>query len=406
MRQKEQWSVVDLFYGAGGMSYGFHAHKKFSLLHAADAQIGKPSSGVGSLDCNATYKLNIGITPLEVDLSAVSPTELFESCGRIQPTVLIACSPCTGFSRTLSANHLADDPRNSLVTKTAKFVEVFKPAIFLMENARELIRGNHKHHFAILREDLEHQGYEVSGQCHFLNRFGLPQRRERAIVVAVRQPLQCRTLGELWRDYRISEEATTVRRAIADLAEISAGEADPVDEFHASPGFTKPIKKRLNAVPHDGGSWAGLRHLPNADELLTPAMKRYIAQGKLGSHPDVYGRMSWDRPAPTIKRECAHIGNGRYAHPIQDRLCTVREMAILQGFPSDFRFTNASLANMYRHIGDAVPPLISYQIAHLCEWILNGKKPRSSSLILKNTHLHKSDIERNAGQQLLAFATS
>jgi DNA (cytosine-5)-methyltransferase 1 len=79
-------------------------------------------------------------------------------------------------------------------------------------------------------------------------------------------------------------------------------------------------------------------------------------------------------------------------------------MAILQGFPSDFEFTDASLANMYRHIGDAVPPLISYQLAYVCEWILNGKKPHSSSLILKNTHLHKSDIERSVGQQLLTFA--
>ncbi len=405
MTQKEQWSVVDLFSGAGGMSYGFHTHRKFSLTHAVDAQIGKPSSGTGSLDCNATYELNIGIKPHEVDLGAISPTELFDICGRIQPTVLIACSPCTGFSRTLSENHLKDDPRNSLVAKSAKFVEVFKPSIFLMENARELIRGNHRHHFVLLREQLESQGYDVSGQCHFLNEFGLPQRRERAIVVATRQPLHCRTLDDIWQNHFIPDNATTVRRAIAAMAPIGAGESNPSDKFHASPGFTKPIEDRLRAVPHDGGSWADLRNLPNADELLTPAMKRYIAQGKFGSHPDVYGRMWWDRPAPTIKRECAHIGNGRYAHPTQNRLCTVREMATLQGFPSDFRFGEGSLANIYRHVGDAVPPLISFQIARLCEWMLTGNKPRQSSLVLNGTHLKKEDIERKAGQQRLAFAT-
>jgi site-specific DNA-cytosine methylase len=67
--------------------------------------------------------------------------------------------------------------------------------------------------------------------------------------------------------------------------------------------------------------------------LLTPAMRRRLAAADLGRHPDGYGRLWWDRPAVTIKRECGHIGNGRYAHPEQDRQGTVREMAILQGFP-------------------------------------------------------------------------
>ena len=65
---------------------------------------------------------------------------------------------------------------------------------------------------------------------------------------------------------------------------------------------------------------------------------RRAAIRDLGSHPDVYGRLSRDQPAATIKRECGHIGNGRYAHPDQDRLCTVREMALLQGFPDDYAF--------------------------------------------------------------------
>ena len=113
--------------------------------------------------------------------------------------------------------------------------------------------------------------------------------------------------------------------------------------------------------------------------LLTPAMARRVARGDLGSHPDIYGRLWWDRPAVTIKRECGHVGNGRYAHPEQDRLCTVREMALLQGFPRDYPFTG-SLANMYRHIGDAVPPLISYQLAALCDVDprpASGRRPRS-----------------------------
>ena len=95
----------------------------------------------------------------------------------------------------------------------------------------------------------------------------------------------------------------------------------------------------------------------------------------------------------TIKRECGHIGNGRYAHPEQDRLCTVREISILQGFPRDYRLTG-SLANMYRHLGDAVPPLISYQLAGLCQWILTGRRPQAADLILPGCHLSADDLQR------------
>src|SRR4051812_12949452 len=109
-----EWTVVDLFSGGGGASYGFHAHPQFKLVGAADAQLGKPSSKRGTLSCNETYEANIGLRPVEVDLGVVEPTELRRLMGiEEDPTVLIACPPCTGFSRTLAKNHLEDDVRNS-----------------------------------------------------------------------------------------------------------------------------------------------------------------------------------------------------------------------------------------------------------------------------------------------------
>ncbi len=401
-----KWTVIDLFSGAGGMSYGFHANEDFKIIGAADAQIGKPSSGAGALDCNRTYERNIGTTPLEVDLSAICPTDLFELFGRVKPTILIACSPCTGFSRTLSDNHLADDPRNSLVAKSGDFVRAFSPEIFLMENARELLQGNHTHHFDFLSEQLKSMDYELIAQTHFLNRFGLPQKRERAFVIAAKRPMELRSLDDLWENRSVNIKSTTVRRAIADLPVVPAGMCDPIDPFHTSPSFTELTRRRLEAIPRNGGSWLDLRDSLETSELMTPAMKNYVAAGKFGSHPDVYGRMWWDRPAPTIKRECGHTGNGSYGHPDQDRLCTVREMAILQGFPRDFCFEGTSLSNMYRHIGDAVPPLISYQIAHLCAWMLTGKKHEVAQTVLPNTHLAASDIRRLTGQQMLHFVGS
>jgi DNA (cytosine-5)-methyltransferase 1 len=390
-----RWSVVDLFSGAGGMSYGFHAHPDFRVTGAVDAQLGKPSTGPGTLGCNVSYLANLGLLPIEADLGTSDPAALCAALGLTagQTTVLTACPPCTGFSRTMARNHLTDDRRNSLVRRVSGFVEVLRPDIVLMENARELVMGRFSGHLSGLRADLSALGYSMSAATHVLDRFGLPQRRERALVVAVRRPLPLRDLSDLWTGWRVDPKATHVRRAIWELPPVSAGEADPADDLHVSPSLTAAAnRQRLAATPHDGGGWADLIGQPAERSLLTPAMQRRAAAGKLGSHPDVYGRLWWDRPAVTIKRECGHIGNGRYAHPEQDRLCTVREMSILQGFPRGYRFAG-SLSNMYRHIGDAVPPLISYQLAAACRWMLTGRRPDLAELILPGCQLTPADLE-------------
>jgi DNA (cytosine-5)-methyltransferase 1 len=392
---REPWAVVDLFSGAGGMSFGFHAHPGFVIAGAADAQIGKPSTGPGTLGCNATYAENIGVSPVSANLAQAYPAEVILAMGLDgrDITVLCACPPCTGFSRTNARNHLRDDNRNDLVGRVPRYVELLRPRIVVMENARELIMGRFSGHLQGLLDDLSALGYQVSARTHFLNEFGLPQKRERALIVAVAPPLTLRGLADLWSGYRISQKTTHVRRAIWELPPVAAGQADPGDAMHVSPTFGSPVnRQRLAAIPHDGGGWADLLGHREAGRLLTPAMKHRARLRDLGSHPDVYGRMWWDRCAVTIKRECGHIGNGRYAHPEQDRLCTVREMAILQGFPADYTFVG-TLANRYRHIGDAVPPLISYQLAALAQWMLTGRRPEPAELILPGSHLTAADIE-------------
>lgn len=395
---KNQFTVIDLFSGAGGMSYGFHAHPQFKIIGAIDAQIGKPSLGKGVLDCNKTYEKNIGLKPYEFDLSKLNGDHLKQLVAdRLdgkQLDVLLACPPCTGFSRTNPKNHIIDDTRNSLVRRVSNWVNSLRPKVIIMENARELIKGNFKAHFWGLVSDLESLNYTVSSAVHLLDCFGLPQRRERALVIAVMRDLQLHTLEEIWKGYQVCSEAVTVRRAIESLQPVVAGEVCRNDPMHISPRQVhSSTRRRLQLIPKDGGSWIDLKDCSEADLVLTPAMKRIIKQQKFGSHPDVYGRLWWDRPAITIKRECAHVGNGRYCHPDQDRQLTVREMAILQGFPKNYQFVSSSLSNMYRHIGDAVPPLISYQLAWTSSWILTGVKPKLEQVILPNTHLSHKDIE-------------
>lgn len=386
--------VVDLFSGAGGMSCGFQRHPAFVVVGAADAEMGKPSTGAGKLGCNGSFRHNIGVDPLAVDLGTIEPEELRDMLGLVDPPdVLSACAPCTGFSRTLSRNHVVDDVRNSLVRRVSAFARVLRPEVIIMENARELIMGRFARHFAELRADLEALNYRVVPAIHILSDFGLPQRRERALIVAVRPGLPALGLSDLWAGLGVRDEAKHVRHAIAHLTPLEAGEAHPADAMHVSPRIASELnKRRLGAIPQDGGSWLDLVEHPDAADLLTPSMKRRAARRDFGSHPDVYGRLAWDRPAATIKRECGHIGNGRYAHPEQDRLCTVRELASLQGFPDDYIFVARSLANLYRHVGDAVPPLVAYQVAALVEWILGGRHPGPEELVLPGCSLTAQDI--------------
>jgi len=151
--ETKRYSVLDLFSGVGGMSYGFAARSCFEIVGAIDAEQGKPT--LGNLDCNLTYEANIGVRPDSLDLTEYSPTEYRRIMdvrhGRpFSLDVLIACAPCTGFSQVLPKNRKRDHPKNSLVERCALWVEEFRPQVFVMENLPEMVGGKFKRHFAAL----------------------------------------------------------------------------------------------------------------------------------------------------------------------------------------------------------------------------------------------------------------
>ena len=356
--------VVDLFSGCGGMSSGFCSHKDFfSIIGAVDSEVAKPGRGKhksSSTRCNSTYHRNIGIEPTSADLLALSPQAYRQELGleKGELSVLIACPPCTGFSQKNSKNHLEDDPRNKLVARTASFVEEFLPEFLVMENVKELLNGKHTHHFRNLCNQLRSLNYSVYSGVHQLSRYGLPQRRVRALVIARRD------FGFIGNSpISPAEKVVTVREAIGHLPKIAAGEVHFSDHMHIAPGMTAAVQRRISAIPRNGGSWGDIMNDPKISEeekrrLLIPSMFR----ARPGSFPDVYGRLQWDAVAATITRECGHVGNGRYVHPEQDRLLSVREMSLLQGFPPTYCFEGPVSAK-YNQIGDAVPPSISRQVA-------------------------------------------
>lgn len=331
------------------MSTGF-AGLGHRTIGAVDLEVAKPSHGTGATFCNDTYERNLGLRPMSADLAVTGPDEVAGHFG-FEPgdvDVLISCAPCTGFSQKQSRNHVLDDGRNSLVARAAVFAEAWRPRYVVIENVKELLRGRHKHHFQGLHRGLMDLGYEVFAEVHDLKDFGLPQSRIRSLIVA--------KLGGSFHLDLPKVDPRTVRDAIGHLPPVVAGEAHPDDPMHVCPRISGHSLARMQAIPKDGGSWTDLTD--DQAHLRIPSMN----VEKPGSFPDVYGRLAWDRHAPTITRECSHPGNGRYSHPEQDRLLTVREMALLQGFPTDYHF-EGSLSFKYRQIGDAVPPMIAAMIA-------------------------------------------
>jgi DNA (cytosine-5)-methyltransferase 1 len=351
--------IVDLFSCGGGMSTGF-VSRGFRTIGAVDLEVAKPSHGTGATFCNDTYEKNLGLRPMSADLAETSPDEVAShfGFGAGDVDVLISCAPCTGFSQKQSRNHIKDDGRNRLVERAAVFAAAWRPQYVVIENVKELLRGRHKHHFQALHRGLSALGYDVFAEIHDLKDFGLPQSRIRSLIVA--------KLGGNFHLDLPTAEPRTVRDAIGHLPRLAAGEADPDDPMHVCPRISGHSLERMQAIPKDGGSWTDLTE--DQAHLRIPSMN----VEKPGSFPDVYGRLAWDRHAPPITREGSHPGTGRYSHPEQDRLLSVREMALLQGFPSDYHF-EGSLSFKYRQIGDAVPPIISAMIAEAIVADMDGR---------------------------------
>jgi len=335
--------VVDLFCGCGGLSLGFEAVgravKSFHLAGAVDI----------ASDAIATYGANLPIVPLNVELgeasaSTVGLDDLIDAL-RVRstgPLVLIGGPPCQGFSAHRKREEGPEDPRNNLVLAYARIAERLSPDFIALENVPELLSRRHWAHFTRFRAALEGLGYRVRAQIHNLAAFGVPQERFRTLVLAAKLPFAMPS------GFLAPGSFRTVRGAIGALPPVRAGEISPQDPMHFSARHKASTLETICSVAVDGGrrpSGVGPGCLDRVDGFR-----------------DVYGRMYWDRPANTITAYARNPASGRYVHPEQHRGLTVREAALLQGFPATFCFSG-SFDSKFSQIGNAVPPIFASYVA-------------------------------------------
>ena len=329
MKIATQPVAVDLFCGAGGLSYGM---KQAGVEICAGIDI-DPA-------CRHPFEANVGAKFHERDISELSPEFVGSLFPKDRPRLLAGCAPCQPFSSYTNGGRVRGDEWQ-LLAKFGEMVTALEPEVVTMENVPRLER------YLIFRKFkgiLDRAGYLYSHRVVRCSEYGVPQMRRRLVLLAS-------NLGkiELLPPTHPSSEFLTVRDAIEDLDRIEAGGASNSDPLHKSSGLSERNLERIRSS-RPGGTWRDW-----GEELRAACHVRET--GKTFS--SVYGRMRWDDLAPTITTQFYGFGNGRFGHPTQDRAISLREGALLQTFPNDYSFVpegeDVRIAPVARLIGNAVP---------------------------------------------------
>ncbi|MBF4595695.1 DNA cytosine methyltransferase [Curtobacterium flaccumfaciens] len=332
-------TAVDLFAGAGGASQGL-TDAGFNVLGAIE------NDPVAA----ASLVANHGRVHAEVaDIRTVDERGFRERLG-LKPgelSLLKACPPCQGFSSLASGE--VDSARNDLVLDVARFVREFRPEAVLLENVPGLARDAR---LPALLDEIHGLGYRSRQYIVQAAEFGVPQRRRRLIVIAVRntaiRELPGDLRGLLPKSYDVN--ATTAGEALAQIpADALIG-----DRLNIARKPSPIVKRRIEAIPVGGNRF----DLP--DDLRLACHAKIEAKGRRNA-TSPYGRIKADQPAPTMTTRCTTPSCGSFIHPTEHRGITLREAATLQTFPHAYQFLG-TYEQIERQIGNAVPVKLAHAL--------------------------------------------
>lgn len=321
--------AVDLFCGVGGLTHGLEKA-------GVDVRLGVDIDPA----CEYPYTTNNNAEFLLKSVEELKASELKRYYRKNELKLLAGCAPCQTFSAYNPKATDADD-RWWLLRQFSRLVGDLSPDLVTMENVPRLVEQNVFYEFV---SNLETNGYSVTYQVVSCAEYGVPQQRNRLVLLASR-------LGpiSLISPEMFGKGHKTVKDAIGDLPPLEAGASHPKDPLHQSSALSEINMRRMRASK-PGGTW---RDWPK--ELVAACHRK--STGK--TYPSVYGRMTWNDPAPTMTTQFFGFGNGRFGHPEQDRAISLREGAILQSFPPDYEFvrTGEQICHKVigRMIGNAVP---------------------------------------------------
>lgn len=364
--------VIDLFAGCGGLSLGFF-RDGYKVVRAVEID---PAIA-------ETYRRNHPQTQVLVeDIRQIDRSELFT---RGDAQVIIGGPPCQGFSMAGARirGGFIDDPRNYLFKHYVQIVRTVRPKLFIMENVKGIatMQGG-KIFEEIIRtfsdpEQMEGHPYVIYPRLVRAVEFGIPQKRERMLLIGVDGgEIDMEAAWEETGRRILSEEPdffdpVTVRDAIGNLPDaVPDGQIEnprPQTAYQRYLSSGEPYLYNHSQTRHSDTAVSRMERVQSGENF------RVLDEAIHSVHSGAYGRLSWDQPAPTVTTRFDTPAGGRFIHPEKNRTLTPREAARIQSFPDDFIFYG-SKTSVCRQIGNAVPPKISYFLAKLTRVILEKQE--------------------------------
>lgn len=348
--ERMKFKILDLFCGAGGLSYGMHKNPHFETVVALDV----------NERLAITLKKNMPSVNLVIgDIKEASVKEKIIALSlQSGVNMIVGGPPCQGYS--LKGKKLGlEDPRNFLFIEYLNLVERLQPDVFVIENVKSLLSTSEGWFKEQILKTIEKLGYFVEMGVLKASDFGVPQARERTIFICCKEK-------KIELPLPTVENPVTVREAISDLAYLNSGEGDFESDYttkatseyqrlmranssklynHKASNHAEIAIKKLAMIPPEKGK-----------ECLPTEM---LGKQKFNS---TWGRLKWDEPSPTIDTRFDAASNGTNNHPFLNRAITPREAARLQSFDDSYIFYGTKVA-VRTQIGNAVPPLMAKAIA-------------------------------------------
>ena len=391
--QQPKFFAVDFYCGAGGTTRGMIDAGGYVI-----AGIDKDES------CRKTFVRNNSNTSLDREPPQFLALDMFEESDEYPagqryevwnqlhrliprfrdrfpdlPLMFAICAPCQSFTKFVQRN-MTDERSETrmrdqnLLAQTLDFIDEFKPELVMSENVASISTGRLRHVWHEFRDALELLEYDVDDRQVCASNFGIPQRRRRSILAAIKRQNRRQQVDRFQIPERdIDAQLQTVQQTIDHLPPLDPGEASTYVPNHVCRNLTELNQKRLMALQPGEPNF----DLAKSDfgDLSLDCHRRLEAKGKRG-FGDVYTRMRPDRPAPTITTRFHSVSNGRFGHysTQQVRAISLREGAALQSFSDDYQFYGTGMDPIARMIGNAVPPVLA---KFMSQWVVTKWQERS-----------------------------
>ncbi|WP_369715262.1 DNA cytosine methyltransferase [Leptotrichia sp. HSP-536] len=351
---KNIYRVLDLFSGAGGLSYGLEKTGYFKSLIALD--FNEPAIETFKKNHEDTKCIVGDITDKKVK------DKIIKLSKKDKINMIVGGPPCQGFSNK-GKNLGLKDERNFLFLEYVDLVKEIEPEIFIIENVKNMVSSANGYFINEIVKLFTEIGYLVNYKIINSYEFGVPQTRERTIVIGSRNFKY--DFKNLYK-YTVKEEKRPkVHDAISDLNYLNSGEGSDVSEYliKSSSNYQKEMRKNSKKL---------YNHIAtNHSEIAINKLKMIPAEkGKEFLPIELHGkqkfkttwsRLEWNKPSPTIDTRFDTPSNGKNSHPVLNRAITPREAARLQSFPDKYRFYGKK-TEICKQIGNAVPPLLAEKI--------------------------------------------